>query len=175
MSENVQFYPITVHFFWFGAPDHFSYLWDSHNLNQMSAKKGDAVAVHYTGRLEDGSIFDSSVSRSPLSFTLGDGNMIKGFDSAVYGMVIGDHKTVTIPAAEAYGERRQDMMIEVPMSQVPPDIQPELGLQLTLQGPGGQPMPVTVVELDEEKIVLDANHELAGQDLIFDIELVSIG
>jgi peptidylprolyl isomerase len=141
----------------------------------MSAKKGDAVAVHYTGRLEDGSIFDSSVSRSPLSFTLGDGNMIKGFDSAVYGMAIGDHKTVTIPAAEAYGERRQDMMIEVPLSQVPPDIQPELGLQLTLQGPGGQPMPVTVVELDEEKIVLDANHELAGQDLIFDIELVSIG
>jgi FKBP-type peptidyl-prolyl cis-trans isomerase 2 len=162
-------------FFWFGAPDHFSYLWRSQNLNQMSAKKGDAVAVHYTGRLEDGSIFDSSVSRSPLSFTLGDGNMIKGFDSAVYGMAIGDHKTVTIPAAEAYGERRQDMMIEVPMSQVPPDIQPELGLQLTLQGPGGQPMPVTVVELDEEKIVLDANHELAGQDLIFDIELVSIG
>ena len=144
-------------------------------LNQMSAKKGDAVAVHYTGRLEDGSIFDSSVSRSPLSFTLGDGNMIKGFDSAVYGMVIGDHKTVTIPAAEAYGERRQDLLIEVPLSQVPPDIQPELGLQLTLQGPGGQPMPVTVVELDEEKIVLDANHELAGQDLIFDIELVSIG
>jgi FKBP-type peptidyl-prolyl cis-trans isomerase 2 len=175
MSENVRFYPIIEHFFWFGAPDSFSYLWRSQNLNQMSAKKGDAVAVHYTGRLEDGSIFDSSVSRSPLSFTLGDGNMIKGFDSAVYGMAIGDHKTVTIPAAEAYGERRQDMLIEVPLSQVPPDIHPELGLQLTLQGPGGQPMPVTVVELDEEKIVLDANHELAGQDLIFDIELVSIG
>lgn len=141
----------------------------------MSAKKGDAVAVHYTGRLGDGSIFDSSVSRSPLSFTLGDGNMIKGFDAAVYGMVIGDKKTVTIPAAEAYGERRQDMLIDVPLSQVPADIQPEIGLQLTLQGPGGQPMPVTVVEMDTEKIVLDANHELAGQDLIFDIELVSIG
>jgi peptidylprolyl isomerase len=101
--------------------------------------------------LEDGSIFDSSVSRSPLSFTLGDGNMIKGFDSAVYGMVIGDHKTVTIPAAEAYGERRQDLLIEVPLSQVPPDIQPELGLQLTLQGPGGQPMPVTVVEQTKKR------------------------
>lgn len=140
----------------------------------MSAKKGDAVAVHYTGRLEDGSVFDSSVGKSPLSFTVGDGNMIKGFDAALYGMVIGDKKTVTIPAAEAYGERRQDMMIEVPLSQVPPDIQPEIGLQLTLQGPDGQPMPVTLVDMDEEKITLDANHELAGQDLIFDIELVSI-
>lgn len=140
----------------------------------MSAKKGDAVAVHYTGRLEDGSVFDSSIGKSPLSFTVGDGNMIKGFDAALYGMVIGDKKTVTILAAEAYGERRQDMMIEVPLSQVPPDIQPEIGLQLTLQGPDGRPMPVILVDMDEEKITLDANHELAGQDLIFDIELVSI-
>lgn len=140
----------------------------------MQAKKGDAVSVHYTGRLEDGSVFDSSVSRSPLSFTLGDGNMIKGFDAAVYGMVIGDKKTVTIPAVEAYGERRQDMMIDIPLDQVPEHIQPEIGLQLTLQGQGGQPLPVTVVEVTEEKIVLDANHELAGRDLIFDIELVGI-
>lgn len=140
----------------------------------MSAKKGDAVAVHYTGRLEDGSVFDSSIGKSPLSFTVGDGNMIKGFDAALYGMVIGDKKTVTILAAEAYGERRQDMMIEVPLSQVPPDIQPEIGLQLTLQGPDNRPMPVILVDMDEEKITLDANHELAGQDLIFDIELVSI-
>ena len=100
--------------------------------------------------------------------------MIKGFDSAVYGMVIGDKKTVTIPAAEAYGERLQDMMIEVPLAEVPPNIQPEIGLQLTLQGEGGQPMPVTVVDMDDEKITLDANHDLAGKDLIFDIELVSI-
>ena len=121
MYNFLQF-PDTI--FWFGTPNCFSYLWCSQNLNSMSAKKGDAVAVHYTGRLEDGSIFDSSVSRSPLCFTLGDGNMIKGFDSAVYGMVIGDKKTVTIPAAEAYGERRQDMIIEVPLSQVPPDIHP---------------------------------------------------
>ena len=100
--------------------------------------------------------------------------MIKGFDSAVYGMVIGDRKTVTIPAAEAYGERRQDMMIEVPLTEVPPHIQPPIGLQLTLQGEGGQPMPVTIVDMDDEKITLDANHDLAGKDLIFDIELVSI-
>lgn len=140
----------------------------------MEAKKGDAVKVHYTGKLEDGTVFDSSVSREPLGFTLGDGNMIKGFDAAVYGMVIGDKKTVNIPAAEAYGERRDDMMIEVPISQVPPNIQPEIGQQLVLQGQGGQPMPVTVVELTDEKIVLDANHDLAGKDLIFDIELLKI-
>ena len=140
----------------------------------MEAKKGDAVKVHYTGKLEDGTVFDSSVSREPLGFTLGDGNMIKGFDAAVYGMVIGDKKTVTIPAVEAYGERRDDMMIEVPINQVPPNIQPEIGQQLVLQGEGGQPMPVTVVDLTEEKIVVDANHDLAGKDLIFDIELVTI-
>lgn len=140
----------------------------------MEAKKGDAVTVHYTGRLEDGSVFDSSESREPLGFTLGDGNMIKGFDAAVYGMVIGDKKTVTIPAAEAYGERRDDMVIEVPIDQVPPNIKAEIGLQLVLQGGGGQPMPVTVVDVTEEKIVLDANHDLAGKDLIFDIQLVTI-
>ena len=140
----------------------------------MQAKKGDAVAVHYTGRLDDGSIFDSSVSRSPLSFTLGEGNMIKGFDSAVYGMIVGDKKTVTIPAVEAYGERRDDMLIDVPLTEVPPNITPEIGLQLVLQGGGGQPTPVIVVFMDEQKITLDANHELAGKDLIFDIELVSI-
>lgn len=141
----------------------------------MQAKKGDTVQVHYTGRLEDGSVFDSSVQREPLGFTLGDGNMIKGFDTAVHGMAIGDKKTVTIPAVEAYGERREDMMIDVPRTQVPADINPEVGLQLTLQGGNGQPMPVMVVHVDEEKIVLDANHQLAGKDLIFDIELVKIG
>ncbi|MDI1322117.1 MAG: peptidylprolyl isomerase [Algoriphagus sp.] len=141
----------------------------------MEAKKGDSVQVHYTGRLEDGSVFDTSVSREPLGFTLGDGNMIKGFDAAVYGMIIGDKKTVTIPAAEAYGERRDDMMIDVPRAHVPTDILPEIGLNLVLQDENGRPMPVTVVFVDEEKITLDANHELAGQDLIFDIELVKIG
>ncbi len=140
----------------------------------MQAKKGNAVEVHYTGKLEDGNVFDSSVSRAPLGFTLGDGNMIKGFDNAVYGMGIGDKKTVKIPAAEAYGERRQDMMIEVPLEQVPADIKPELGMVLQLQGGNGQPMPVTVVDIEENKITLDANHELAGKDLIFEIELVAI-
>ncbi|WP_075351890.1 FKBP-type peptidyl-prolyl cis-trans isomerase [Algoriphagus marinus] len=140
----------------------------------MQAKKGDAVEVHYTGKLEDGSVFDTSVSRAPLGFTLGDGNMIKGFDTAVHGMAIGDKKTVTIPAAEAYGERREDMMIDVPVAQVPADIKPEIGMTLQLQGGNGQPMPVVVVNIDEEKITLDANHQLAGKDLIFEIELVKI-
>ncbi|MFC3880396.1 peptidylprolyl isomerase [Algoriphagus namhaensis] len=140
----------------------------------MQAKKGDAVQVHYTGKLEDGSVFDSSVSREPLGFTVGDGNMIKGFDAAVHGMAVGDKKSVTIPSAEAYGERRDDMLIDVPIEQVPADIKPEVGLQLTLQGGNGQPMPVTVTHVDEQKITLDANHQLAGKDLIFDIELVKI-
>ena len=140
----------------------------------MQAKKGDAVQVHYTGKLEDGSVFDTSTNREPLGFTLGDGNMIKGFDTAVDGMAIGDKKTVTIPAAEAYGERRDDMMIDVPIEQVPADIKPEIGMQLTLQGGDGQPMPVTVTDIDEKKITLDANHQLAGKDLIFDIELVKV-
>jgi len=159
----------------------FSALRDFYNFvlhkikKNMQAKKGDSVQVHYTGRLEDGSIFDSSVSREPLGFTLGDGNMIKGFDAAVYGMIIGDKKTVTIPAAEAYGERKDDMMIDVPRAHVPVDILPEIGLDLVLQDESGRPMPVTVVFVDDEKITLDANHQLAGQDLIFDIELVRIG
>ncbi|WP_026954731.1 FKBP-type peptidyl-prolyl cis-trans isomerase [Algoriphagus vanfongensis] len=141
----------------------------------MQAKKGDNVQVHYTGKLEDGSVFDSSVQREPLGFTVGGGQMIQGFDAAVDGMAVGDKKTVTIPAAQAYGERRDDMMIDVPKTQVPADIKPEIGMQLTLQGGNGQPMPVTVTHVDDEKITLDANHHLAGKDLIFDIELVKIG
>lgn len=141
----------------------------------MQAKKGDNVQVHYTGKLEDGSVFDSSVQREPLGFTVGGGQMIQGFDAAVNGMAVGDKKTVTIPAAEAYGERRDDMLIDVPRTQVPADIKPEIGMQLTLQGGNGQPMPVIVIHVDDEKITLDANHHLAGKDLIFDIELVKIG
>lgn len=139
------------------------------------AGKGDAVKVHYTGRLLNGTVFDSSEGRSPLGFRLGDGNMIKGFDAAVYGMSIGDQKSVTIPCVEAYGEKREDMLLDVPMNQVPPSIKPEVGMELSLQNQMGQPMPVKVVYVDEEKITLDANHQLAGEDLIFDITLVEIG
>ncbi|EIM78323.1 peptidylprolyl isomerase fkbp-type [Nitritalea halalkaliphila LW7] len=101
------------------------------------AISGNKVQVHYTGKLEDGTVFDTSREREPLAFTLGDGNMIKGFDVAVTGMAIGEEKTVTIPAAEAYGERRDDMMVPVPINQVPENIKPEIGMQLSLQGPQG--------------------------------------
>jgi FKBP-type peptidyl-prolyl cis-trans isomerase 2 len=139
------------------------------------ASKGDAVSVHYTGRLQNGTVFDSSANREPLSFVVGDGNMIKGFDAAVNGMAIGQEITVTIPSVEAYGEKREDMMLDIPLDQVPPHIKPELGLELSLQNQAGQPVPVKVVHIDDTKITLDANHPLAGEDLIFDITLVSIG
>ncbi|WP_194975009.1 FKBP-type peptidyl-prolyl cis-trans isomerase [Aquiflexum lacus] len=138
------------------------------------ASKGDAVKVHYTGRLTDGTVFDSSENRDPLGFTLGDGNMIKGFDAAVFGMGVGEEKSITIPCVEAYGEKREDMMLEIPIAQVPPNIKPEIGMELSLQNQAGQPVPVKVALVDEEKVTLDANHPLAGQDLIFDIKLVEI-
>lgn len=138
------------------------------------AKKGDTVKVHYTGTLNDGSIFDSSVEREPLEFELGGGNMIAGFDAAVHGMKIGDKKTANIPAAEAYGEKREDMMVPVPLDQVPADLNPQPGQQLSVQQQDGSAIPVVVVEVQETQIILDANHPLAGQDLTFEIELVAI-
>lgn len=144
--------------------------------NYMSvAKSGDAVKVHYTGTLNDGTVFDSSEGKDPLAFTLGEGQMIPGFESAVLGMNVGDVKSdVTIPSAEAYGAPREDMVIEVPKTNVPEDINPQVGQQLAVTRPDGQPMPVTVKEIKEDVIILDANHPLAGKDLVFKIELVSI-
>lgn len=138
------------------------------------ATKGNAVKVHYTGKLQNGTVFDSSANREPLEFTLGDGNMIKGFDTAVEGMEVGQEKSVTIPCGEAYGEKREDMMLEIPKTQVPEHITPEIGMELSLQNQEGQPVPVKVAAVDEEKIILDANHPLAGEDLLFDITLVEI-
>lgn len=138
------------------------------------AQKGDRVRVHYTGRLKSGEVFDSSRGKDPLEFEIGGGMMIAGFDKAVNGMEVGDQKTVEIPSNEAYGERREEMMINIPRQQVPATITPEVGQQLALNN-GGQQVPVTVTEVTEEKVVLDANHPLAGKDLVFDIELVEIG
>ncbi len=138
------------------------------------AKKGDRVKVHYTGKLEDGSVFDSSRDREPLEFELGGGMMIKGFDTAVSGMKVGESKTAQIPAEEAYGEHNAEMVIEVPKSQLPEDLKPEVGQQLGMQQPNGQSVPVRVVDVKEESIEIDANHPLAGKDLIFDLELVEI-
>ncbi len=137
-------------------------------------KTGDVVRVHYTGKLVTGETFDSSESREPLEFTVGAGMMIKGFDAAMPGMAIGEKKTVNIPAADAYGEKDPTAIIEYPKENVPEDMKLEPGMQLTLSNQEGQPFPVVVVEVKEEVIVLDANHFLAGQELIFDIELVEI-
>jgi len=138
------------------------------------ATKGNTVKVHYTGKLKDGTIFDSSQEREPLEFVLGDGKMIKGFDVAVEGMKVGDDISVTIPTDDAYGQKREDMMLDVPIDQVPEDIKPEVGMDLSIQNQQGQPTPVKVVHIDEAKITLDANHPLAGEDLLFDIKLVEV-
>ena len=137
------------------------------------AKSGDTVRVHYTGTLGDGQVFDSSQGREPLEFTLGAGQVIPGFDEAVTGMQPGEEKSVTIPVDEAYGQRRPEMMGTVPRQQFPPEIQPAVGQQLQMSQ-GGQNFVVTVTEVTDSEVTLDANHPLAGQDLTFQLELVEI-
>ena len=139
----------------------------------QQARPGDTVRVHYTGTLKDGSVFDSSQGRKPIEFTLGSGQVIPGFEEAITGMAVGDTKTVTIPAAEAYGAHRSDMMLEVPRAQFPPNVQPSIGEQLQVSQ-GEQAFVVTVREVDDERVVLDGNHPLAGEDLTFALELVAI-
>ena len=139
-----------------------------------AAQSGDTVRIHYTGRLADGTVFDSSEDREPLEFTLGSGQVIPGFDRGVTGMEVGDTKTIEIPAAEAYGERSEEMTLTVGRDQFPEGLDPEVGHQLQLGMDDGQLVPVTVTEVTDDTVTLDANHELAGKDLIFDLELVSI-
>jgi peptidylprolyl isomerase len=141
----------------------------------QQAMKGDTVSVHYHGKLTDGSTFDSSEGRDPLQFTLGSGQVIKGFDDAVSGMAVGEKKTVHIPVAEAYGERSAEMMMEFPLSEFPADLNPMPGLELHMSDDQGNVFPVTVAEVRENSVVLDANHPLSGEDLIFELELVRIG
>ena len=141
----------------------------------QQAKIGDTVKVHYTGRLQDGTVFDTSVGSEPLEFTLGQGQVTPGFEQAVIGMQVGESKTVTIPVDQAYGPRRDDMVLEVERDKLPEDLEPQVGMQLQMnQGDGGI-MIVTITEVSETTIKIDANHPLAGQDLTFDIELVEIG
>lgn len=134
----------------------------------------DTVRVHYTGKLTDGEVFDSSRDKEPIEFTLGQGQIIPGFEKGLIDMEENESKTITIPSAEAYGERREEMMQEVPKSQLPPEIKPEVGMGLISQTPEGQEMRLTVAEVKDESIVVDANHPLAGKDLVFDLELVEI-
>ncbi len=138
------------------------------------AKQGDTVHVHYTGRLEDGTVFDTSENREPLRFTIGEGNIIPGFEHAVIGMSPGDSKTERIAADQAYGPYREDMILEVERTRFPEDIEPQVGLPLQLRRSDGQTQSAVVSEVTDEMVKLDANHPLAGQDLIFDIQLLEI-
>jgi FKBP-type peptidyl-prolyl cis-trans isomerase 2 len=138
-------------------------------------KQGDTVKVHYHGRLTDGTTFDSSEGRSPLEFEVGAGHVIKGFDDGVVGMSAGEKKTIHIPAADAYGPSVAENIIEFPKTQFPEGMDPEVGMQLNLRSQDGQSFPVVISEIKDDVVVLDANHPLAGKDLIFDVELVEIG
>ncbi|SHL29265.1 FKBP-type peptidyl-prolyl cis-trans isomerase [Roseibium suaedae] len=137
-------------------------------------KAGDTVSIHYTGTLNDGSVFDSSEGNEPLQFTVGSGQIIAGLDKALPGMTVGEEKTVNVPADEAYGQKDPRAMQPVPREQFPADIPLEIGIQLQVQTPNGQVMSVSIAEVGEEAVVLDANHPLAGKDLTFAIKLLSI-
>jgi peptidylprolyl isomerase len=139
----------------------------------QSAKSGDTVRVHYTGKLDDGSVFDSSEGRDPLEFQLGGGQVIPGFEQAVEGMSPGDERSVTIAPDEAYGPRRDELVLVVPRVELPAEMQPEVGQQLQLSQEG-QSFIVTVADVNDAEIVLDANHPLAGEELTFELQLVDI-
>jgi FKBP-type peptidyl-prolyl cis-trans isomerase 2 len=141
----------------------------------QQAKAGDTVKVHYHGRLTDGTTFDSSEGREPLEFEVGSGAVIAGFDNGVAGMSIGEKRTIQIPVDQAYGPKDPGMLVEFPKSNFPEDMTPELGMRLNMTNGSGQVIPVVITDVKEDTVILDANHPLAGEDLIFDIELVSIG
>lgn len=138
------------------------------------AKTGDSVKIHYTGKLENGTEFDSSSGRDPLEFKLGEGTIIPGLEQAIVGMDAGESKSVSIAPEQAYGERHEQLVQEVPKSALPEEIEPSVGMQLQSKTPDGQMMPLTVTAVTEEAITVDGNHPLAGQKLEFDIELVEI-
>lgn len=138
------------------------------------AKKGEKVKVHYTGKLDDGTVFDSSREREPLEFTLGEGNVIPGFDKAIEGMSEGETKEVKIPCEDAYGERNADNVMEVPRAQLPQDMTPEKGMTLQARTEQGGVLRLLITDVGEETVTVDGNHPLAGQTLNFDLELMSV-
>jgi len=138
------------------------------------AKSGDTVKVHYTGKLADGTEFDSSVGAEPLEFDLGAGQVIEGFENAIIGMKESESKTVVIPVDQAYGPINEDYVLKAPRDKMPPDLDPFVGLQLLMPVPNSEPVPVTVTEFNDEEVTLDANHPLAGKELTFELELVGI-
>lgn len=140
----------------------------------MKAQKGDVVKVHYTGRFPQGDMFDTSEGNDPLEFDLGAGQVIEGFEEAIIGMEKGDKKNVLIPVDKAYGKIIEEYVIKAPRNQLPPDLEPQIGMPLMMPTPEGEPIQVTITDFDEASITLDANHPMAGKDLEFDLELVGI-
>lgn len=140
----------------------------------MQAKEGNTVQVHYEGRLPDGTVFDSSSGRDPIEFTIGGGQVVPGFDEAVRGMEPGQKKTANIPAEKAYGDRSDELLFEVNKTEVPSEMELKVGDSVSVGLPNGQAIPVQVAAVTEEKVTLDANHPLAGKDLVFELELVKV-
>jgi peptidylprolyl isomerase len=140
----------------------------------LQAKVGDMVKIHYTGKLDNGTVFDSSAEREPIEFSIGQGMVIPGFEEAAVGMSPGDSKTVTIPADRAYGTYRPELVMIVDRERIPPDLSLSVGQQLEISQNSGQAIPVIVTDIADAEVTLDANHPLAGEDLTFDIELVEI-
>lgn len=138
------------------------------------AKQGDTVRVHYTGKLEDGTIFDSSVDRDPLEFMIGQAQIIPGFEAAVLDMSPGEKKTTTLQPEEAYGPYLKQLLLVVGRKELPPDLKPQVGIQLRMSRPDGASMVARIAEVTEASVTLDGNHPLAGKTLIFEIELVEI-
>ena len=138
------------------------------------AKNGDTIKVHYTGKLGDGTVFDSSEGRDPLQFTLGENQVIPGFEEAIVGMETGETKSFDIPADQAYGERRDGMVMKIDRSQFPEDMNPEIGQQLRLGQQSGETLIVKVIDVSETSVTIDGNHPLAGEDLTFEVELSEI-
>jgi peptidylprolyl isomerase len=138
------------------------------------AKNGDTVKVHYTGKLDDGTVFDSSANREPLQFTIGQGQLIHDFEQAVVGMEPGESKNIQIPSDSAYGPHQKEMVMEVERSRFPEDLEPRVDQMLQVRQENGQTFTVKVTDVSEDKVTLDGNHPLAGQDLYFDIQLTEI-
>ena len=137
-------------------------------------KNNDTVKIHYTGKLEDGQVFDSSLEREPIEFTIGGGQIIPGLEKGLIDMEVNEKKTIQIPQTEAYGDIQKELFQEIPKDQLPQEITPEVGMGLVAKNPDGSERQLRVAEVKEESIIIDANHPLAGKDLIFDVEVVEI-
>jgi peptidylprolyl isomerase len=138
------------------------------------AKQGNTVKIHYTGKLTNNTVFDSSRKRDPFEFIIGSGQVIAGFEEGALGMRVGETKTIKIPCAKAYGPKNQDLIAIVARGHLPKDLEPQIGQRLGIYNENGQKIPVVITEITEKDVTVDGNHPLAGEDLIFELELVEI-